>query len=275
VTELATAGSRRRSGPSLPPLAGVSGSAVEALNVLIALGVLFVAWELAGRMAGFRFLPPFSTVLARLGEMIGSGLILDALAMSLLNLVIGFAIAVVGGITLGIAMGLDERVEMALSPFVYALFTAPSIVFAPVFFSIFGLGRASIVAVIVTYSIFVIIINTTAAVQASSASLDEMGRSFCVNRRQRISKIVLPGAVPLILAGVRIGAGSAVKGMINGEMFIAVVGLGAVVSAAGRSLDSATLLAIVVVIAIVAFVVMWLVEAVDHRMTAWLPAHAR
>jgi ABC-type nitrate/sulfonate/bicarbonate transport system permease component len=155
------------------------------------------------------------------------------------------------------------------------LLTAPSLVFAPIFFSIFGLGRASIIGVIVMYATFIIIINTATAIRSVPVALSEMGRSFCASDWQVFRRIVIPAAMPLIMAGLRLGMGRAVKGMINGQMFIAAVGLGALVMDAGRRFDAETILAVLLVIIAVAVAIMKLVQLVDRRVTAWLPSTSR
>jgi NitT/TauT family transport system permease protein len=234
-----------------------------------------VIWETIGQISQFPFFPPLSAILARLIEMIGAGLIVDPLINSLTNLAIGFSFSVVVGVTVGVLMGAFWKVDASLDIYVYALLTAPSLVFAPILFSIFGLGRGAIVGVIVLYSLFIIMLNTAAAVRSVPASLIEMGRAFQASNRSLLLRIVLPSAAPLIMSGIRLGAGRAVKGMINGEMFIAVVGLGAVVIHAGKVFDSETVLAVLIAIIVVAFILVWLVQWVDGRVTAWLPETQR
>jgi NitT/TauT family transport system permease protein len=102
-----------------------------------------------------------------------------------------------------------------------------------------------------------------------------MGRSYCASERQLFLRIILPAATPLIMAGLRLGMGRAVKGMINGEMFIAIVGLGQVVTAAGGRFDAEGVLAVLLVIITVAMVAVKLVQIVDRRLTGWLPSNAR
>jgi len=234
-----------------------------------------VLWELVARIWDVSFFPPLSAVLRRLGEMIADGEILGSLGNSLLNLLIGAVISVVVGVGVGLLMGAYKKVEQALDVYVYALLTAPSLVFAPIFFSIFGLGRASIVGVVVMYATFIIIINTASAIRSVPVPLIEMGRSFCATDWQVFRRIVIPAAMPLIMAGLRLGMGRAVKGMINGEMFIAAVGLGALVMDAGRRFDAETILAVLLVIIIVAVATMQLVQLLDRRVTRWLPSTAR
>jgi NitT/TauT family transport system permease protein len=150
-------------------------------------------------------------------------------------------------------------------------------VFAPLFFSVFGPAnsRLSILGVIIMYTVFIIIVNTTSAIRNVPAPLVEMGRSYCASERQLFLRIILPAATPLIMAGLRLGMGRAVKGMINGEMFIAIVGLGQVVTSAGGRFDAEGVLAVLLVIITVAMVAVKLVQIVDRRLTGWLPSNAR
>ena len=263
---------RRPPQPVAPPRRGPRVSApVGALSLLGGA----VLWEIVARIWDVDFFPPLSAVLRRLWQMIADGEILGSLGNSLLNLLIGAVIAVVLGVGLGMLMGAYKKVEQALDVYVYALLTAPSLVFAPIFFSIFGLGRASIIGVVVMYGTFIIIINTASAIRSVPVPLIEMGRSFCATDWQVFRRIVIPAAMPLIMAGLRLGMGRAVKGMINGEMFIAAVGLGALVMDAGRRFDAETIRAVLLVIIIVAVATMQLVQLLDRRVTRWLPSTAR
>ncbi|KAB2347897.1 ABC transporter permease [Actinomadura rudentiformis] len=233
------------------------------------------AWELIGHLADVSFFPPLSTVLARLADITSEGMILGSLGGSLINLAAGFAISLVAGLAIGVAMGRYRKVEAALGIYVYALLTAPSLVFAPIFFSLLGAGRGSIIAVVVMYAMFVIVINTASAIQSVPAHLVEMARSYGAGEGRILLRVMLPAALPMIMAGVRLGVGRAVTGMINGEMFIAVVGLGHVVTEAGGRFDSAEVLAVLLVVIAVALSAVGLVQAVDRRVTRWVPKTTR
>ncbi|ADD45235.1 ABC transporter permease [Stackebrandtia nassauensis] len=254
---------------AIRPRRRVPWARLLATPLSLAIGAL--AWEIVGQAASVRFFPPLSAVLARLAEMVGNGQILANLGDSLVNLVLGFGISLVGGLVIGAAMGRYRKVEAALGVYVYALLTAPSLVFAPIFFSLLGEGRASIVAVVVTYAMFVIVINTASAMRSVPGHLIEMARSYGASEWQILTRIMLPAATPMIMAGVRLGVGRAVIGMINGEMFIAVVGLGRVVTQAGGRFDGAGVLAVLLVIIAVALAAVGLVQAVDRRLTRWVP----
>lgn len=239
----------------------------------LAIGV--ASWEAVGQLTQFPFLPPISQVVERFFELSAAGVIWENLLTSLGNLVIGFGVAMVLGVGVGMLMGAYEPVDAALEVYVHAFMTAPPLVFAPIFFSIFGLGQASVIAVVVLYSVFVILVNTASAIKGAPRSLVEMAKSFGANERQLITAVLLPSAMPLIMAGVRLGMGRAVKGMINGEMLIAVVGLGAVVMNAGRQFDAAGVLAILLLVIAVALVTGWGVQFVDQRINGWLPEARR
>jgi ABC-type nitrate/sulfonate/bicarbonate transport system permease component len=241
----------------------------------VALGAGVLAWEIVGRSADVSYLPPFSAVVGRLAEMIADGALLQHAASSLTSLAIGYAIAVVAGIAIGALMGASRRIEALLDIWVYALLAAPSIVFAPIFFTIFGFGRETIVAIVVLYSIFVIIIDTMAGVHAVANDLREMAQSFGASRPRLVLRVLLPGAMPLVFAGLRLGAGRAVKGMVNGEMFVAVVGIGGLLIRAGQQFDAESVLAILLFVVVIAFAVVWLVTAIERRTLRWLPTTSR
>jgi ABC-type nitrate/sulfonate/bicarbonate transport system permease component len=241
----------------------------------LSLAVGAAAWELIGHLADVPFFPPLSAVLARLADMAADGQIFSSLGDSLVNLALGLAISLAAGLVTGVAMGRYRKVEAALGVYVYSLLTAPSLVFAPIFFSLLGAGRGSIVAVVVMYAMFVVIINTASAIQAVPAHLVEMARSYGASERQVLLRVMLPAAAPMIMAGVRLGVGRGVTGMINGEMFIAVVGLGHIVTEASGRFDGASVLAVLLVIITVALGAVALVQAVDRRVTRWVPKTSR
>lgn len=240
-------------------------SNLETLSVIG--GVLF--WEVAGHMLGFAWLPPFSTVVAKLVELVVTGEVLGHLVNSLIALAIGVGISLAVGLPLGALMGRFKRVDQALSVYVYAFFVSPGIVFAPIFFAIFGLARGTLVALIIVYTVFIIVINTKAAVQRVDQSLVEMARSYGANEWDIFFRVVVPAAMPLVFAGVQLGVGRGVKGMINGEMFIALVGLGALSQRFSGRFEAEGALAVVLVVLAVALVINAVIRWLDGRINFW------
>jgi NitT/TauT family transport system permease protein len=241
----------------------------NALEVLALLGGAAI-WEALGWGLGLQWLPPFSKVMEALAQFMHSGLILANVGTSLQALMIGFGISLIMGLVVGALMGRYRHLEKALDVYVHALFVCPSIVFAPVFFAIFGLSDASRIAIIVVYAMFVIVINTTTAIRTVDPSLVEMARSFGCREHQIFARILLPASLPLVFAGIRLGMGRAVKGMINGEMLIAFVGLGALAQKYGAQFDAAKVFAIAMVVLIIGLITNWIVQSFEHRLTSWV-----
>jgi NitT/TauT family transport system permease protein len=243
----------------------VRDNALEVLALLAGAAV----WEALGWGLGLQWLPPFSKVMEALAQFVRSGAILANLGSSLQGLVIGFGLSLVMGLVVGGLMGRYRYVEKALDVYVHALFVCPSIVFAPIFFAIFGLSDLSRIAIIVVYAMFVIVINTATAIRTVDPSLVEMARSFGCREHQIFARILLPASLPLVFAGIRLGMGRAVKGMINGEMLIAFVGLGALAQKYGAQFDAAKVFAIAMVVLIIGLVTNWFVQTFEHRLTSW------
>jgi NitT/TauT family transport system permease protein len=238
---------------------------VQALSLVGGL----ILWEIFGWLLGLPWLPPFSKVMAALAELIRNGEIFANLAVSLRSLAVGFVISLVVGLVVGVMMGLYPRVDQAIGIYVNALLFTPHLVFAPIFFALFHLSDWTRIAVIVKYTVFIIIIDTATAVRSADPSLLEMARSFGATKRQIFRRVLLPASTVLLLAGIRLGMGRAVKGMITGEMFIAFVGLGGMVQKYGSQFDASRVLALTLVILTVALVVGGLVQIADRRMTQW------
>ena len=252
------------------------GEAFERVTPWASLLSGLVLWEVVGRSLELRFLPPFTEVMARLLDLIGSGAVVGDLIRSLGNLVLGFGLALLVGVSVGVAMARLRWLEDMLDPFVYALLTAPTVVFVPIYFSIFGLSRWAIVFLVFQYGVFIIIVNTITAVKTVDGELIEMARVFgSPSGYVTVRKVIIPAALPLISAGVRLGMGRCVKGMINGEILIALVGLGGLSAQFGRAYDAAGVLAVLLLVIAVAVLADELVRLVDQRVNAWLPSTQR
>lgn len=232
------------------------------------------AWEIAGWSLHYSFLPPFSKVVLASIDLIASGQIIGNLIASLFGLLTGYGLAVASGVTLGLMMGRYRKVEYILDPYLSGFFAAPKIVFIPVLFALFGVNRSVQIVVVFLSSFFIIALNTMSAIRTVDSSYIEMARSFGAKERQLFWKVLLPGAMPLTMAGLRLGMGRAVKGMINGEMFIALFGLGALLRTYGNRFDSEKVFAILLVVIGVALVFSSLVQLVERRVTHWTASNS-
>jgi NitT/TauT family transport system permease protein len=188
------------------------------------------------------------------------------------SLAVGFGLAVAVGLPLGALMGRYRAVEHLFDLYLYAFLATPNLIYVPILFALFGVGREAQVALVFLYAFFVILANTMTGVQASDAALEEMARSFGAREPHLLRRVVLPGALPMVMAGLRLGMGRAVKGMINGEMFIALTGLGALIRTYGGRFEADKVLGVLLVIVALAVAAVGLVQALERRMTRWAEA---
>ena len=227
------------------------------------------AWELVSRVWAIPFLPPFSTVLRTAVAMTLAGDVLRDLTFSLANLAIGYGLAVFTGIGAGLAMGRYRKVAYALDPLVTAMLASPKLLFVPLLYALFGVSRSAQIAVIFLSAVFVVVANTARAVRTVDPAAIQMALSFGATRRQLFWKVLLPGSLPLTMAGLRLGMGRAVAGMITGEMFITLFGLGAQLHTYGARFDAASVFAILLIVVAVALICAQAVRQVERRLTRW------
>jgi ABC-type nitrate/sulfonate/bicarbonate transport system permease component len=237
-------------------------------NVLSVLS-LALLWEVAGRVMDSTLIPPLSQIAAAWWKLWSSGKLLTNLGMSLTTLATGFFLAALFGVVLGLLMGRFRAVEYFLDFYVNALMSAPSTAFVPVLILWFGLGIESRIAVVFLFAVFVIIINTMTGVKQVDTILVEMARSFGAREREIFFKIMLPAALPAIMAGLRLGMGRAVKGMVTAEMLLTLTGIGAMIMQYGSSFATDSLFAVILTILMVALLTMKAVQWVDRRLTGW------
>jgi ABC-type nitrate/sulfonate/bicarbonate transport system permease component len=252
-----------------PLLAGRVGRTVRPSPEVVAVVAGVLVWELIGRVVAFVFLPPFTVVLSAWWELFQTGRLTGSLVVSLLALGIGFGLAALLGITLGALMARYRKVEYLLDFYVNVMLSSPTLAYVPILFVFFGISDVTRVAVVFLYSFFVIVVNTFTGIRQADSNLIEMGRSFGASERQLFWRVMIPNALPMMMAGLRLGVGRAVKGMINGELLIALVGLGAQLRLYGGSFDSPKVLAILLTVIIVALIATAIVQGVDRRLTRW------
>jgi NitT/TauT family transport system permease protein len=240
-------------------------------NTLRLLSVITLAllWEIAGRAGNARLLPPLSKVATAWFDLMISGQLFQALAISLQALVIGFALSVLFGVTLGLLMGRYRRLDAFLEIYMTALLTVPMISFIPFLVIAFGLGLHSRVWIVFLFAFVIIAINTTAGVRNVDSTYTEMARSFGARERDLFLKVILPAALPMIMAGIRLGMGRAVLGMVTSEMILAVVGFGAMLMTFSASFNSPALFATLLSIVLLAVALLALIQYLDRRVIPW------
>jgi NitT/TauT family transport system permease protein len=236
---------------------------------IISVVILAVLWEIAGRTLDSVLIPPLSQIASAWLRLLVSGKLLSNLVMSLWTLAAGFFLAVIIGVIVGLLMGRFRGVEYFLDLYINALMSAPMTAFVPVLILWFGLGVESRIAVVFLFAVFVIVINTMTGVKQVDRTFVEMGRSFGAKETEVFFKIILPAAMPAVMAGIRLGMGRAVKGMVTAEMLLTLTGIGAMIMQYGSAFATDALFAVILTILIVAMITMKLVQILDQRLTGW------
>jgi NitT/TauT family transport system permease protein len=239
----------------------------RAATNLISIASLAVLWELVGQSMDSVLIPPLSKIGAAWWNLLAGGKLLPNLAASLGTMAAGFVLAALAGIAM--LMGRFRAVEHFLDLYINSLMSAPTTAFVPVLILWFGLGVESRIAVVFLFAVFVVVINTMTGVKQVDNVLVEMARSFGAKEREIFLKIMLPAALPAIMAGIRLGMGRAVKGMVTAEMLLTLTGVGGLIMQYGSAFATDALFAVILTILIVAMITMRLVQAVDHRLTGW------
>ena len=238
---------------------------MNALSILS----LAAVWEITGRLFDSMLIPPLTKIGAAWYKLLLGGKLLPNLAASLWTMVIGFVLAVLVGVIVGLLMGRFRAVEHFLDLYVNSLMSAPTTAFVPVLILWFGLGVQSRIAVVFLFAVFVVIINTMTGVKQVDNVLLEMARSFGAREKETFVKIILPAAMPAIMAGVRLAMGRAVKGIVTAEMLLTLTGIGAMIMQYGSAFATDALFAVILTILIVAMIAMKLVQMLDRRLTGW------
>jgi ABC-type nitrate/sulfonate/bicarbonate transport system permease component len=236
---------------------------------LMSVAVFFAAWEYWGRHMNPVFMVPPSAVFAAAIDMIRDGTLLTAIKQSLLPFSVGLVITIIGGIAIGIIMAQWPLLEYILDPFVNALYAIPRIALVPLIILWVGLEFGGKVTILVSVAIFPVIVNTYAGIKDVRGSMLEIGRAYGATPTQIFFKIVLPAAVPFIMAGIRLSVGLAIIGIIVGEFFTAISGLGGMIVEYANNFATAKLFVPVIVIALVGVVLTEFVVFLERRLSRW------
>jgi NitT/TauT family transport system permease protein len=238
--------------------------------------VLFVVivWQvvsMAGLVPAF-ILPSPLMIVQKIGGLIVDPEFWHDMAVSGQEFGIGFLLAIVVGLVLGLLMGWFPAIQFLVDPFVNFLNSTPRIALAPLFIIWFGIGIWSKVAVIFFGAVFPILITTIAGVKNLDRSLLRAARSFGANNLQLFTTVALPGAVPYILSGLRLGIAHALTGVVVGEFIAANAGVGLLMVRAASVYDTATVFAGVVIVAVLGLGFTELLGLLERRFQAWKPA---
>ena len=196
------------------------------LPTWLALGIWALVWELIGRLDLIMLIPPLSAVFAAMGNVLTTHSFLEAIGITLKAFGMGMGLALVVGIGVGVAMGRVRAVGDVMGMWINIFESSPITAVVPLLLAVLGFGMQTMVVTVFLFSVWVIALDTQVGVKHASASLVEMARSFGASRRDLYLKVIFWAALPEILAGVRLGVIRGVRGVVIGQLLIAIVGVG-------------------------------------------------
>ena len=240
------------------------------LSIASPLGLL-LAWELAAQagMIDVRFFPAPSAIIAKLIEMARSGELTENGVISLQRIVLGFLLGGVPAIVIGIAMGIWRPIRAIIDPLIVATYPIPKSSLLPLILLIFGLGEMSKVMMVAIGVFYPMAINATAGVLQINQIYLDVGKSFKASPWDTFRTIALPGALPFIMTGVKLGAGLALILIAIAEMVGAKSGIGFMIWSAWETFAVAKMYVGLFVIALIGFAISLLLNEIERWLIRW------
>ncbi len=252
-----------------------TGSIAEKFAPLL-LGVLSFAlllgvWEAVVRAGWVNpFFTSQPTAIARaLAHQFRSGELLHNLAVSLREFAEGFGAAIVAGLLLGILAGRYRTFEYVLDPFLWFTYSSPLIAFYPLFVIWLGLGSRTVIAITFLLAVTPITVNTMTGIKNVDPGILRAALSFGARQHDLVWKVILPASVPMVVAGLRLGIGRALMGVVIAELFGATAGLGFSIAYYAGLLQTANMLASLMVIVALGVLFTQALAALEARLDSW------
>jgi NitT/TauT family transport system permease protein len=233
----------------------------------VVLGGLDVAWQIVAMAAGSFFLPAVPDIVRGFGAAISNG-DFGGVLTSYRQMLLGFGLAVVIGVPLGILFGLSAVFRAAFGWIVDVLFVTSLVALLPFLILLAGTDLQFRVVVVFLFSIFYLIMNPAAGVRSVDPGLREMAASYRASRLRMARSVIAPSVLPFILAGMRLGMGQAIQGMIVAELWIAT-GTGRRLSALGLARKLGEFFALAGVIVVLGVLLIQLLFWLQRRLTPW------
>jgi NitT/TauT family transport system permease protein len=231
--------------------------------------VIIALWEIFGRQVNPLFLSYPSAIGRAFLQVVATGEFQRSALGSLRVFAVGLSAALVLGIAIGLLMGRYRLAEYLLDPYVYAFDATPRVALIPLLLLWFGLGDSSKIAVVFLSGLFPVLMNTFSGVRTVSAHHVDVGRAYGAGEGKLFTKVILPAALPFIMAGIRLAVGRALIGIITAEMFTAVTGMGALLIRYSSALATDKFFVPVILLALLGVVLSSAVEKLQKRLAPW------
>ncbi|MBQ9762858.1 MAG: ABC transporter permease [Phascolarctobacterium sp.] len=238
---------------------------------IVSILCLLALWELICQsgVVSSLFLPAPSAILSALLEMIADGEIGVSLATSLYRILAGFFIGSLIGLAVGLVTGTSALMDKIGTPIVNAIYPIPKIALLPLFILWLGIGELSKVTIIALGVFFPVAMNTYSGVKNVDTLLLKVAASFNASWWMTMKSVVLPNALPMIFAGLRLAAGTSLLLLVAAEMIAAQVGIGALILHYGDLMITDRLMAGVIVLSLLGLVFNLILQFVERKVIPW------
>jgi sulfonate transport system permease protein len=235
---------------------------------------LLLLWQAGSALGAIppRILASPLSVVGELGSMLESGELVSHLAVSLLRVTLGLAIGVGSGAVLGLMAGLSRVGDSAIDPLVQIKRTIPVVALTPLFIVWFGIGEATKIGLIAFATAFPVYLNLHQGIRGVDRRLLDAARSFGLSRLQLVWHVILPGALPSLLVGLRYSLSVAVLMLVIAEQVNATSGLGYLINDARETMRTDIIVVCLMIYALLGLGGDWLVRSIEARALAWRPA---
>ncbi len=234
--------------------------------LIMVLGV----WQWYGASGQNFAIPPLFDVATAFWNGIAGGEFLSAALGTMLTMAMGYVLAVAVAVPMGVWIGSSRFARNVFEPLVHAGYATPISLFIPVIGIYTGLDMSGRVTLTALWCVFEIMVSTISGVRATPVPLIEMGRSYGASGPKLYSSIVFPAALPLVIVGLRIGIGRAMRGAVTAELLLSAANLGQVVLFAGSLFDIPKLLAAILFVMLLGLALMRLAGVIEQRATRHL-----
>ena len=231
--------------------------------------IFIVFWEILGHLTNPVLFAPLSRVISEYPELISSGKLPKAMLTTISAMLLGYFTASVTGILFGLWWGRSRFLQDIVEPYLNALYALPRVALIPLVIVWIGIGFWGRFFIIFYGTVFDTMINTYTGVRSTEKTLLEVGKSFGANERNLFLHIIIPYSVPFIMAGLRLGLGRALVGVIVAEMFLQMVGMGGLILVFGETHRIASMLAVVILLSIMGILFTELIKKIERIVAPW------
>ncbi len=238
----------------------------KKIPILFSLLAWCIIWEIIGQAKLSTIVPPFSAVIAAAMTIIPTAKFIAAASISLRSFILGMGLALLVGIPLGVLMARVRSLGKILGLWVNIFISAPISALVPILMAVIGIGETTVVVTVFLFAVFVITIDTQVGIKQADRSLVEMARCFGATRRQLYTKVLFLSALPEILAGVRLGVIRGVKGVVIGQLLIAIIGVGELFELYSQHFLMEEFWALVIIVFAFAFAISEAVAFLERRV---------